>query len=41
MVQEERIQRRLATILAADVVGYLLTEVDEEGTHTASRKLRR
>ncbi len=30
---EERLQRRLAAILAADVVGYSrLVEVDEEGT---------
>ncbi len=38
---EERVQRRLATILAADVVGYSrLMGLDEEGTlaaHTAHR----
>ena len=33
---EERIQRRLSTILAADVVGYSrLMEADEAGTLTA------
>jgi adenylate cyclase len=34
-------ERRLAAILAADVVGYSrLTEVDEEGTHARLKALR-
>ena len=38
---EERVQRRLAAILAADVVGYSrLMEADEEGTLAALRSLR-
>ncbi len=37
---EERVQRRLAAILAADVVGYSrLMEADEEGTRTRLRSL--
>ncbi len=37
---EERVQRRLAAILAADVVGYSrLIEADEEGTRTRLRSL--
>ena len=37
---EERVQRRLAAILAADVVGYSrLIEHDEEGTRTRLRSL--
>jgi TolB-like protein len=41
-VEEERVQRRLAAILAADVVGYSrLTGVDEEGTIARLRALRR
>src|SRR5262245_39239492 len=39
---EERVQRRLAAILAADVVGYSrLVEVDEAGTLAALREHRR
>jgi TolB-like protein/class 3 adenylate cyclase/Flp pilus assembly protein TadD len=39
---EERIERRLTAILAADVVGYSrLMGVDEAGTHTALRARRR
>jgi len=39
-VAEERVQRRLAAILAADVVGYSrLMEADEEGTRTRLRSL--
>ncbi len=35
---EERVQRRLAAILAADVVGYFrLMEADEAGRRTACR----
>ena len=38
---EERVQRRLAAILAADVVGYSrLMGVDEEGTLARMKKLR-
>jgi class 3 adenylate cyclase len=38
----ERIERRLAAILAADVAGYSrLMGADEEGTHAASIALRR
>ena len=38
---QERVQRRLAAILAADVVGYSrLTEADEEGTLARLRSLR-
>ena len=37
---EERVQRRLAAILAADVVGYSrLIEADEEGTRVRLRSL--
>ena len=37
---EERVQRRLAAILAADVVGYSrLMEADEEGTRARLRSL--
>ncbi len=37
---EERVQRRLAAILAADVVGYSrLMEADEEGTRACLRSL--
>ncbi len=37
---EERVQRRLAAILAADVVGYSrLMGADEEGTHAPLRSL--
>ena len=37
----ERVQRRLAAILAADVVGYSrLMEADEEGTLTRTKMLR-
>jgi adenylate cyclase len=40
-VAEERIKRRLAAILAADVVGYSrLMEADEEGTLVRMKKLR-
>ena len=39
---EERVQRRLAAILAADVAGYSrLTEADEEGTVAALKSHRR
>ena len=39
---EERVQRRLAAILAADVVGYSrLMEQNEAGTLAALRHLRR
>ena len=39
---EERVQRRLAAILAADVVGYSrLMEVDEAGTLDRLKALRR
>ena len=42
MAQQQRIQRRLAAILAADVAGYSrLTGVDEEGTLERLRALRR
>jgi adenylate cyclase len=38
---EERIQRRLAAILAAEVVGYSrLMEADEEGTRARLRSLQ-
>ena len=41
-VSPERVQRRLAAILAADVVGYSrLTSADEEGTIARLRALRR
>ena len=41
-LEKERIQRRLAAILAADVAGYSrLTGVDEEGTIARLRALRR
>jgi DNA-binding NarL/FixJ family response regulator/class 3 adenylate cyclase len=39
---EERLERRLAAILAADVAGYSrLIGNDEEGTHTTLKRLRR
>jgi class 3 adenylate cyclase len=39
---EERVQRRLAAILAADVVGYSrLIEQDEAGTHAALKGRRK
>jgi class 3 adenylate cyclase len=38
----ERVERRLAAVLAADVAGYSrLMGVDEEGTHAALTALRR
>jgi adenylate cyclase len=41
-VEQQRIERRLAAILAADVVGYSrLTGADEEGTIARLRALRR
>jgi class 3 adenylate cyclase/pimeloyl-ACP methyl ester carboxylesterase len=41
-VQEQRVQRRLVAILAADVAGYTrLTGADEEGTIARLRALRR
>jgi adenylate cyclase len=41
-MSEESVQRRLATILAADVVGYSrLVERDEVGTLTALEARRR
>jgi adenylate cyclase len=40
--QRERVERRLAAILAADVAGYSrLMEADEEGTLAALRAIRR
>jgi hypothetical protein len=37
---QDRIERRLAAILAADVAGYSrLTGVDEEGTHVQLRSI--
>src|SRR6266851_768151 len=40
--QRERVERRLAAILAADVAGYSrLMGEDEEGTHAALTALRR
>src|SRR5678816_3152390 len=42
LMAEEQAQRRLATILAADVVGFSrLMEVDEAGTLAALKKRRR
>ena len=42
MMPEERVQRRLAAILAADVVGYSrLMERDESGTLSRLKSLRR
>src|SRR5260370_28850153 len=42
MMAEERVERRLAAILAADVAGYSrLMGADEEGTHAALMALRR
>ncbi len=39
---EERVQRRLAAILAADMVGYSrLMEADEEGTLARVKALRK
>jgi class 3 adenylate cyclase len=39
---EERLERRLAAILAADVAGYSrLIGDDEEGTHTALKRVRK
>ena len=39
---EQRVERKLAAILAADIVGYSrLMEADEEGTHARLRVLRR
>jgi len=39
---EQRVQRRLAAILAADVVGYSrMMEADEEGTLTRLKALRK
>ena len=39
---EDRVERRLTTILAADVVGYSrLMAADEAGTHTSLKALRR
>jgi adenylate cyclase len=39
---EGRVERRLAAILAADVVGYSrLMEADEEGTLAALKAIRR
>src|SRR5262245_35715571 len=39
---QERVERRLAAILAADVAGYSrLMEADEEGTLAALRAIRR
>jgi adenylate cyclase len=40
-VEQERVQRRLAAILAADLAGYSrLTGLDEEGTIARLRELR-
>ena len=39
---EERVERRLTAILAADIAGYSrLMAADEEGTLTALKTLRR
>ena len=39
--QHQRVERRLAAILAADVAGYSrLIEADEEGTHGRLKALR-
>jgi adenylate cyclase len=39
---EERVERRLAAILAADIAGYSrLMSVDEEGTLAALKAFRR
>jgi adenylate cyclase len=39
---EERVERRLAAILAADIAGYSrLMNVDEEGTLAALKAFRR
>ena len=39
---EQRVQRRLAAILAADVVGYsALMQRDEEATYTEFERLKR
>jgi adenylate cyclase len=41
-VVEQRVERKLAAILAADIVGYSrLMEADEEGTHARLTVLRR
>jgi len=41
-MSEERVERRLAAIMAADVVGYSrLMGADEEGTLASLRTLRR
>jgi adenylate cyclase len=41
-VTEQRVQRRLAAILAADVVGYsALMERDEEATYAEFERLKR
>jgi adenylate cyclase len=38
---EDRVHRRLAAILAADVVGYsALTELDEEATYAEFERLK-
>ena len=38
---QDRVERRLAAILAADVAGYSrLTGLDEEGTHTMASSTR-
>jgi adenylate cyclase len=40
--QQERVERRLAAIMAVDIVGYSrLMGADEEGTHAAFKALRR
>jgi adenylate cyclase len=42
MADEQGVERRLAAILAADVVGYSrLMEADEAGTHARLKTLRR
>ena len=42
MADERGVERRLAAILAADVVGYSrLMEADEEGTHARLKALRK
>ena len=42
MTSRERVERRLAAILAADVIGYSwLIGEDEDGTHAALTGLRR
>jgi adenylate cyclase len=42
MAEERGVERKLAAILAADVVGYSrLMEADEEGTHARLKAVRK